>query len=47
MRFEITDEMVDAFKDGADWAIGVQHPVYSYELIVEGATRVTLLNDLY
>ena len=46
MRFEVSDEMADALKDGADWMIGVQHPVYSYELTVEAATRDSLLNDL-
>ena len=46
MRFEMTDEMADALKNGADWTIGVQHPAYTYELRVEGATRDSLLNDL-
>jgi len=46
MRFEMNDEMADALKKGADWNIGVQHPVYTYELTVEGATRDSLLNDL-
>ena len=46
MRFEITDEMADALKNGVDWMIGVQHPVYTYVLTVEGATRDSLLNDL-
>jgi hypothetical protein len=46
MRFEMSDEMADALKHGADWMIGVQHPVYTYELSVEGATRDSLLNDL-
>jgi hypothetical protein len=47
MRFEITDEMADALKHSADWVIGVQHPVYTYEFNVEGATRTSLLNDLH
>ena len=46
MRFEMSDNMADALKRGADWMIGVQHPVYIYELSVEGATRDSLLNDL-
>ena len=46
MRFEMTDKMADALKHGADWTIGIQHPVYTYELSVEGATRDSLLNDL-
>jgi hypothetical protein len=47
MRFEMADEMVDALKNGADWKIGVQHPVYTYDLTMEGATRDSLLNDLH
>lgn len=47
MRFEITDEMADALKHAADWVIGVQHPVYTYEFNVEDATRASLLNDLH
>ena len=46
MRFEMSDEKADALKKGTDWNIGVQHPVYTYELTVEGATRDSLLNDL-
>jgi len=46
MRFEMTDEMADSLNNGAGWTIGVQHPVYTYELRVEGATRESLLNDL-
>ncbi len=38
--------MADALKNDVDWMIGVQHPVYTYELRVEGATRESLLNDL-
>jgi len=46
MRFEISDDMARELKSGADWKIGVQHPVYSYDLAVSGATRDSLLNDL-
>ena len=46
MRFEMSDEMADALNHGAGWMIGVQHPLYTYELGVEGATRDSLLNDL-
>ena len=46
MRFEMNDEMANALKNDADWTTGVQHPVYTYELRVEGATRESLLNDL-
>lgn len=46
MRFEISDAMAQALKDGAEWKIGVQHPVYSYQVKVEGETRNSLLQDL-
>ncbi|GBF28825.1 hypothetical protein MnTg03_00386 [bacterium MnTg03] len=47
MRFEMTDEMADALKNDVNWMIGVHHPVYTYELRVEDATRESLLNDLH
>jgi hypothetical protein len=46
MRFEMSDAMAESLKNGAEWAIGVQHPVYTYELTVDGATRESLLKDL-
>jgi len=46
MRFELTDEMVDALKSGANWVIGVQHPLYTYEMSIEGDYRKNLCNDL-
>jgi len=46
MRFEVSDAMAQALKDGADWKIGVQYPVYSYQVKVEGETRKSLLQDL-
>ena len=46
MRFEISDDMARDLKSGADWHIGVQHPVYTFDLAVEGDTRDSLLNDL-
>ena len=46
LRFEISDQMASELKAGADWRIGVQHAVYSYEVDVEGETRTSLLNDL-
>ena len=46
MRFEISDAMAEALKSGADWQMGVQHPVYSYDLRIEGDTRASLSNDL-
>jgi hypothetical protein len=46
LRFEISDEMAEELKSDADWKIGVQHSVYTYNLLVEGDTRASLLADL-
>ncbi len=46
LRFEIDEAMAQALKAGADWRIGVQHPVYTYEVTVSGDTRNSLFNDL-
>ena len=46
LRFEISEEMTLRLKAGAKWTIGVQHPVYSYDMPVTGNTRTSLLNDL-
>ena len=46
MRFEMSDAMAEDLKTGAEWLIGVQHPVYTYELKADGVTRDSLLNDL-
>ncbi len=46
MRFEVSDEMATELKAGAAWKIGVQHPVYTYDIDVEGSTRESLLGDL-
>jgi hypothetical protein len=46
LRFEIDETMARELKSGVDWHIGVQHPVYTYELTVSGETRDSLLNDL-
>jgi len=46
VRFEVSDEMAQELKAGTQWGIGVQHPVYSYDLDIEGETRASLLNDL-
>ena len=46
LRFDISDDMAQALKSGADWRMGVQHPVYTYDLAIEGETRASLLKDL-
>lgn len=47
MRFEVTDEMAGVLKNGANWSIGVEHPVYTYDYEIVGPTRESLLNDLH
>ena len=46
LRFEIGDDMAGELKAGADWKVGVQHAIYTYDVTVEGETRASLLNDL-
>jgi hypothetical protein len=46
LRFEISDAMAQELKAGANWQIGVQHAVYTYDMLVEGDTRASLLADL-
>jgi hypothetical protein len=46
LRFEISDDMAQDLKAGADLQIGVQHAVYTYDVLVEGDTRASLLADL-
>ena len=46
MRFELSDEMIDALKKGAGLTIGVEHSIYSYSTEVDDATRQSLINDL-
>ena len=46
LRFDISDEMAQELAAGAEWKVGVQHAIYTYEVAIEGATRASLLNDL-
>ncbi len=46
LRFELGEALAKELKNGADWHIGVQHPIYTYEFAVNGETRDSLLNDL-
>jgi hypothetical protein len=46
LRFELGETLAAELKAGADWHIGVQHAIYTYDLAIEGATRESLLNDL-
>jgi hypothetical protein len=38
--------MAQDLKAGADLQMGVQHAVYTYDMLVEGDTRASLLADL-
>jgi len=46
LRFELGEALAAKLKAGAEWRIGVQHAIYTYDLAIEGATRESLLNDL-
>ncbi len=47
LRFELTPEMVQALKGGAELSMGVDHPVYSATLDpVDPSVRASLVNDL-
>ncbi len=46
MRFELKDEMIAALKQGAKLTVGVDHSIYSYQTVIDGETRTSLLNDL-
>ena len=46
LRFELGESLAAELKAGAEWRIGVQHAVYSYDLVIDGPARESLLNDL-
>jgi len=46
LRFELSEAQAAELKAGADWHIGVQHPVYTHDLAIVDATRESLLEDL-
>lgn len=46
MRFELTDKMISALKNGASLDIGVEHAIYSYNVKTGDETRQSLINDL-
>jgi hypothetical protein len=47
MRFELTQEMVDALHGGAGLAMGIDHPGYTYTVPkLDSAIRSSLLQDL-
>jgi hypothetical protein len=47
LRFELTPAMVRAVRDGADVAIGIDHPAYSHVVDpIPRTARDSLANDL-
>ncbi len=47
VRFELTREMVDAAKQGAQISAGIDHPAYREETVIEAAVRKSLVGDLH
>jgi hypothetical protein len=45
VRFELTPEMIAAFRDGSDVAIGVDHPAYRAQVTLSPASRAALAAD--
>ena len=46
MRFELSDDMIAALKNGAALSMGVEHSVYSHSIQLDENVRASLLNDL-
>ncbi len=47
MRFELTQEMVDALHGGASLSMGIDHPAYNHTVAeLDAASRNSLLQDL-
>jgi len=46
MRFELSDEMIDALKAGAELSFGTDHAGYPYNTVVSPEIREALLKDL-
>jgi len=47
MRFELTQEMVNALKEGAALSIGIDHPEYKHAIeVLSGSMRKSLVADL-
>ena len=46
MRFEFTDEMINALRQGASLSFGSDHPAYFYQASVTADTQTSLLKDL-
>ncbi len=47
VRFELTQAMVDAAKQGAQISAGIDHPAYQEETVIEPPVRESLVGDLH
>jgi len=47
VRFELTQEMIDAAKEGASIKMGIDHPAYTEETTLSGEVRASLIGDLH
>lgn len=45
MRFELTEEMIEAIQTGSDFFVGVDHPKYNFTTKVSKDTQVKLCED--
>ena len=46
MRFELDPGMIAALRAGGELCFGVEHDLYRHEVVVDGATRDSLIADL-
>ncbi len=46
MRFELSDEMISALKNGGELKMGVEHSIYTHQLTIDDDTKASLINDL-
>ena len=46
LRFELSEEMVDAAKNGADICFNIEHPNYSTSHVAGAETHASLVSDL-
>ena len=46
MRFELSQDMINALKNDCSLSMGVEHPVYTHSVILPAETKNSLINDL-
>lgn len=46
MRFEFSQDMIAAAVAGAEVSVGIDHPEYTHEVMLEDAARASLVGDL-